>query len=268
MDAVCEPGGVDRVQETRFEQGLRPIELEARADCEAEEITHLGLTGHEVTKAFEYLAVGGFHRIGILPKPSLKKTAQLGELTRRTGFHEQELILTDNAQQGCDGGSHLDLCELAEMVDGRECGAPEEIRNDGRDALAMVLVPRPSTAAAGRGLGFWHFRQGAAYLSRVEEKKEVDQAPMVIVHEDILEGCRDGLVVALALRHHPLLVIPVAGLWSSPAFHLRGDQGVKVPSQLENPVGQQKWVTPGHDLLFVAAENREGGGERCCERRE
>jgi plasmid stability protein len=74
MDAVRDPGGVDRFQKTRFEQGLRSIELEVRADCEAEEITHLGLAGHEATEAFERLAVDGFHRIGFLPKPSLKIT--------------------------------------------------------------------------------------------------------------------------------------------------------------------------------------------------
>jgi hypothetical protein len=112
------------------------------------------LAGHEVAEAFEYVAVGGFHRIGFLPETSVENTAQLGDLTWRTGFHEQELILTDNAQQGSDGGSHLDLGEFSEMVDGSEGGAPEKIRDDGRDALSVVLGPRLSTAATRRGRGF------------------------------------------------------------------------------------------------------------------
>jgi hypothetical protein len=102
----------------------------------------------------------------------------------------------------------------------------------------------------------------------VEEEEEIDQAPVVVVHEDILESSRDGLVVAIALRHHPLLVIPISGLWSSSALHLRRDQTVEVPSKLENPVGEQEWVTPRHDPLFIAAKNREGGGEEGCERRK
>jgi hypothetical protein len=94
----------------------------------------------------------------------------------------------------------------------------------------------------------------------VEEEEEIDQAPVVVVHENILKRCGDGLVVAFPLRHHPLFVIPVAGLWLSSVLHFCFDQTVEVPSQLENPIREQDRVTPGHDPLFVAAEDRKGGG--------
>jgi hypothetical protein len=97
MDGIGESGRVDRVQKTGFKQGLRPFEIEARTDCEAEEFPYFGLAGHDIAEPFKYVTVGGFHRIGFLPESSLKETAQLGELARSPGFHEQELILTDDA---------------------------------------------------------------------------------------------------------------------------------------------------------------------------
>jgi hypothetical protein len=148
------------------------------------------------------------------------------------------------------------------MIDRGQRGPSQEIGDDRGDCLTYFVAISergPGTRVGGR---LRHLRQGPRDLAAVKEKEEVDQPPVVVVHNDVFQGRRNGLVIAVAVGHHSLLVVAVTELRTMPVLRLGHDQSFEVASQLEHAFREEQRIAPGHDLFFVAPEDWKRGGQR------
>jgi hypothetical protein len=237
-------------------------------DRQPEETPDLGSACNQITEASEHLVVGFNYSVGPLPKPCLHVGAELRDVLRRTGIDEEQLVLADDSEQRCEGGSDLHLRQLFEMIDCSHGGTPQQIGDDCGDGLANFLAISPQGTGARMRSCLRHLCQGPGDLAGVKEQEEIHQPPVVVVHDDVFQGRRHGLVIAVAVGHHPLSVFAVANLRAKPVLHLGFDQGFEVASKLEHPLREEQRIAPGYDLFFVAPEDGKWGGQRCREHGE
>ena len=148
MQGLRETGCADGVEQAGLQQGLCAIESEVRAHRHAQQAPDLGPPGDEVVEALEDRLVGGVKRFrisagNVLWRYPLSWRRSLGW----TAFDQQQLILADDPQQRRQRRRDLDLGELAQLVDGGQCGASQKVR----DHRCNVLAPLAGDAwRAGR----------------------------------------------------------------------------------------------------------------------
>jgi hypothetical protein len=96
----------------------------------------------------------------------------------------------------------------------------------------------------------------------VKQQEEVDEPPVVVVHEHVLEGSRDAVEVAFAARLQGALELLVDRVGTAAVLDLGPDQALQVAAQLQGTVREQDRKAPGHHPLLVAAEDRKRRRQR------